>query len=531
MRIGFSTIYSWRPHVEHAYFLSRLVEKAGHEAYFLTCDSNLPTCYTRELRPNNLGVGHCVGCRLGGFRSYARKRVASIGDFAGEELVDADRAVGWAESSAATLGRFETDEEFASAEFAALVRKLTPTSQIAYSAARAWIERERLDAVCVFNGRMDATRAIMEAVRDAGKRCISMERTWFGDGLQLLPDETSLGLKTVHRIIGEFRPKPLTRNQALKAARHIASRFLRINTTESRTYNVGAVVQQWPATSDDALRLLFLPGSRNEVLSHPDWDDYWGDKTRAFDALFDRIGGRKISAILRCHPNWGEKMGSRDGSSSEKHFVRWAKRRGIHVIASRETTSTLGLIEQCDAIVVAGGSAALEAGILGKQVIAASPANYEHAGFQDRFFNPTDGDTLIVGDPADPVCRRQLARERARLTLRFAYSMVYRIPQYVNEVRCTTTTLYQYAEDTSPDRLMKLIETGILEPDDARFAGETSEEDKILDLIADRRWQEIIDRADHSKADEVVRNRLSRRVPYQVIDTLRDCLPRGDFWS
>jgi len=530
MRIGFSTIYSWRPHVEHAYFLSRLVEKAGHEAYFLTCDSNLPTCYTRELRPNNLGVGHCVGCRLGGFRSYARKRVASIGDFAGEELVDADRAVGWAESSAATLGRFETDEEFASDEFAALVRKLTPTSQIAYSAARAWIERERLDAVCVFNGRMDATRAIMEAVRDAGKRCISMERTWFGDGLQLLPDESCLGMQSVHRIVADFHHKPLLRDQALKAAGHIASRFLRTNNTEYRAYNVGAVNQIWPAQAG-SLRLLFLPGSRNEVLGHPDWDDGWGDKTRAFDALLEQLGDRSLSMILRCHPNWGEKIGNCDGRSSERHFVEWAERRGIRVIASRDTTSTLGLIEQCDAIVVTGGSAALEAGILGKQVIAASPANYAYAGFQDRFFNLSDGASLIVGDPSDPVKRQQVERSRARQTLRFAYSAIYRAPQYVNEVRCIATTRYEYA-DASPDRLMNLIKTGVLDPDDVVFADNTNEEDEVLDLIADRKWHEILDQSRRlAQKDVTGRQELSRRMPYQLVDTLRERLPRGDFWG
>ena len=50
MRIGFASVYSWRPHVEHLAFLARMVEKAGHETHFLTCDADLDNCYTREMR-------------------------------------------------------------------------------------------------------------------------------------------------------------------------------------------------------------------------------------------------------------------------------------------------------------------------------------------------------------------------------------------------------------------------------------------------------------------------------------------------
>src|SRR5438105_1989428 len=202
LRIGFATIYSWRPHVEHLYFLARLAESAGHQAFFLTCDADLPTCYTREMR-DRPAWQECLQCRAGGIRSYTATRVSSLGDCA--ERDHAPARPEWSHSSASTLGRFESDADFASPEFEAIAARLRPAVQISYQAARAWIREQRLDAVCVFNGRMDTTRAIFEAAKSLGVRVVSLERTWFSDGLQLYPDETCLGLQSVHRLIESWR--------------------------------------------------------------------------------------------------------------------------------------------------------------------------------------------------------------------------------------------------------------------------------------------------------------------------------------
>ena len=50
LRVGFATVYAWRPHVEHLMFLAGLAKQAGHETFFLACDADLPACYTREIR-------------------------------------------------------------------------------------------------------------------------------------------------------------------------------------------------------------------------------------------------------------------------------------------------------------------------------------------------------------------------------------------------------------------------------------------------------------------------------------------------
>ena len=162
MHIGLTSIYAWRPHVEHLQYVARLARAGGHTVSFLTCDADLDFCYTKALRPDRSDFMHCARCRIGGIRSYASDHVYSIGALADETMLLPDSAGEWSRSSASTLGRFESDADFSGSEFSALAARLEGPARRTYAAALRWIERDRLDAVCLFNGRVDATRGVME---------------------------------------------------------------------------------------------------------------------------------------------------------------------------------------------------------------------------------------------------------------------------------------------------------------------------------------------------------------------------------
>jgi hypothetical protein len=525
MRVGYSSIYSWRPHVEHLQFLATLSRQSGHEAFYLTCDADFPTCYARELRPERSAWMNCARCRIGGVRSYADHNVSSIGSLVSGGDSSSFDAYSWAVSSASTLGRFESDTDFTTDAFRLLATRLEPVARASYIAARRWIEKEKLDAICVFNGRMDATRGILEAARTAGIRCISVERTWFGDGLHLTADESCLGLHEVSRLVENWRDKPLSEAQALRAVSHIALRFLRRNTKEWRAYNTDATRNTWPS-SGGARRILLTPGSRNEVWSHPDWESSWSERTAAFDAIIDHLNLRPDDLVLRCHPNWGEKIGSELGQLSEIYYTSWAKSRGICTIPSRDPTSTLGLIEQADAIVVCGGSAALEAGIIGKQVIATSPSVYQSAGFESPVYSSDQLGTLALHVDENESSRACTAVRISKLALRFAYTMVYRVAQYVDFVRCVNTTHYRYLQGANPQRFVDLIHSGVLTADDTMLEVSDSGEQLILELIKARAWDRLA--TSYDPLADRPRLRVQRRWMYRPVDRLRAVWPRGD---
>jgi hypothetical protein len=352
-----------------------------------------------------------------------------------------------------------------------------------------------------------------------------MERTWFGDGLQLLPGENCLGLRSIDQIMRDWRDVPLTGTQAGLAAHHIASRFLRSNTKEWRAYNLNPAVRPWPRP-DARYRILLTPGSRNEVWGHPDWALQWPSICSAFDALLDHLGLSASDVVLRCHPNWGERIGPNDGRLSEEYFSSWARNRGVLVIPSRDPTSTLSLIEQAHAVVVCGGSAALEAGILGKQVIALGPSIYQEAGFQSTVYSAEAlrGLRLQVGlNNEDRALMDWITRKQ---TLRFCYSIVYRASQFVPQVRAITTTRYRYLDGADPNRLTRLLASQAIEADDPQTAAGCDEEDAVLEAIRSQDWRRFA----ASGLPDLVSNELDlrRRALFRPIDRARQSLRRGD---
>jgi hypothetical protein len=527
MRIGFASIYSWRPHVSMLHYLAELARQAGHETFFLTCDGDLPDCYTREQKKDRPAWLNCALCRAGGARSFERRNVSSIAGLAADAPPASPRSAEWAASSAATLGRFETDEEFAGPDFARVHARLEPAGRAAYAAARKWIAEKRLDALCVFNGRVEATRSLCEAARDAGIRYVTQERTWFGDGIQLFPDENCLGLRAVDAIMAEWRDRPLSREQALRAARHIAARFLRRNDKEWRAYNVNAASATWPA-EPGRRRILLLPGSRSESWGHPDCAERWPERAAAFEALKERFGLSYEDFILRCHPVWAETVSGRSGEASERYYTRWAAQTGVRLIPSKGRESTADLIRAADAVVVTGGSAALEAGILGKQVIGTAPSIYQESGFQSNAYDPErlEAIRLMVAMAPDEQARQ--ARRIRRLTLRFCFNNAYRVSQFVPFVEAVTTTQYAYRQGADPQQFIRLLETGTLSPDDSSFAPDEREEDAVLDRIEAGDWERLYQEGMALRPPAGPPMTIARRGPYRLVDRVRDLMPRGD---
>lgn len=492
MRIGFASLYAWRPHVEHMHYLALLAQQAGHEVRFLACDGDLPSCYSRQLRPHNAAWWECLKCRAGASRSYSAQGVSGIGSLVPEpDIAVASRHTAWARSSASTLWRFETSAEFAGEQAQRTAAELAPAVARTHAAAVRWIERERLDGVYLFNGRMDTTRAVLEAARACGVPFVSTERSWFGDGIQLLPGEDCLGLRSVDRMVAQYSELPLTASQVARIARHVASRFLRVNTTEWRAYNQRAMRTPWPARGGGP-RVLMLPSSRNEFDGHPDWATGWSHPTAALDALMAHLNLSAADCVLRCHPNWSERIGHASGERPERYYTDWAAARGVHIVSSSDPASTLGLIEEADAVVVNGSSAGLEAGVLGKQVIATGPSWYQAAGFAVRAYSAAELADVKLHVASNPAGRAADSDRIARRALRFGYCMVGRAPQFTSNVLSSSATEFSYRNGADADKVARLLSTQRLEAEDATFASSTRDEDAVLAQIGQRDWSALL---------------------------------------
>ncbi len=264
--------------------------------------------------------------------------------------------------------------------------------------------------------------------------------------------------------------------------------------------------------------MLILPGCRIEVEGHLDWRHDWSDFGQALDAVFETLGLATQSAVLRCHPNWGERIGARTGELSEIFYTQWASRRRVHCIGSCEHVSTNDLIAQAELVIVTGGSAAFEAGALGKPVISLCPATYLGADCCHFVTGPETLRTLteIWSTPSSHI---------ARQTLRYGFTHLCRMPQYFDYVKAVRPTHYRYFPGADPERLLGMLATGQLEADDATFAIDTSGEDRVLAAIAERDWESLFAFQTATPQGSL---KVQRRPALRWVDAVREMRPRGD---
>lgn len=515
MKVGLANLFSFRPHVEHLEFLAQLLEAEGHEVVFLTCDAALDSCYIRELRGRSR-LRECAQCMIGGVRSYRSQGITSIRR--DPPAVDLARFEPLALSSSATLTRTESESEWEEPTVRQIRERLSlPIAQV-YESARTWIIDEGIEGVICFNGRMDLPRAVTFACEELGVPYITHERTWFGDGVQLIPNGNCLSLAALGELVREFGDKPLTSAQAAYAGKLIGERFLQRNSLEWRLYNKNPVPAPWPLNSSGK-RVLVLPSSKNEFAGHDEWRTPWVDNTQALDDFFEVFNIDMGQVVLRCHPNWAENIGSVTGNRSLKLYAQWAAERGVYCIPSEEKASTYDLIQQADIVVLNGGSSSVEAGACGKQVVCLGPSTYQEAGFVHVFRSREELLSSCRALDLDPEMVR-------RKTLRFLYVRSHRFPQFVPYVKAVETTKYQYFEGASAEVLINMFKEGRIRADDPEVAESESSEDEVIRALENADWGRLADYPVPARLGVPIK--INRRLGFRWIDGLRAKFVRGD---
>lgn len=518
MRIGLASIFSFRPHVEHLIYLARLMEQQGHSVAGFTCDAGVTHCYGRLLRRRSR-LRECSACILGGVRSYPLAEVRAV-DAGSEVPMEPGLIRRLTLSSAATIERTETAEDLNSPEVAAVLGALERPIRVMYGSAQRWIRDEGIEGVLLFNGRMDMTAAVRAACDSLGVPFVTVERAWFGHGLMLVPNQDCLGLVDVRRMSREYGDVHLSEVQAARAGRIAAQRFRAQNRLEWRLYNPDALQAGWPNSAPRGERVLILPSSRNEFEAHPDYACDWPDYTLAIDKVLRHLEIPPQHCVLRCHPNWAQRIGANTGWRSSAHYGAWARRTGITLIESAERLSTYDLIEAADYVIVNGSSAGVEAGLRGKRVVSVGCATYDHADFVVPVLRERDLaalDSLSHHSPLDTM----------RAALRYVYTHGWRFTQYVDFVRGITTAEYRYRDGADPRRLERILRSGRLEADDERCHRSAEHEDAILGRLAEADWAALAGGDD--EVESPARSfRVPRRRGLRWLDRARNLLPRGD---
>jgi hypothetical protein len=386
-------------------------------------------------------------------------------------------------SSTATALQVEHIAEAQLPDFRQLQAQLAASAATAYLNARRWMTENELDSVFIFNGRFDLTRAIVAACEAESVRFVSVERSWFGAGLQLLPQENCNGLRNLHAMAQRWSSKPLTFSQATRASELILKRLSRTSVGEWRQYNVNNSA----TVSMDRIKYLYLPSSQHEWLGHPDRTGTWQHPTEGLEYLFSRLGVSMKDLVVRGHPGWALKI-KRYGANRANNFYKdWTKRVG--------------------------------ASWLGKSIVCLVPAAFTSSGISINLFGPADIDRLsesTLASLSNP--DRQFADHLAQCQrgLRFIYCANFRLMQFADSVIATSPFRFSASDPTDLSRLDALARDGILQEADATCALDDRDERRVAESIVTGDAAEM----PLTPEQEFTGKPVVRRAGYRVIDLL-----------
>ena len=467
MKIGFASLYPYRPHLKQMAYLASQAKIAGHEAFFLELGPGFENCHAKldegyfKKKVASLKIKYAG---LNGFLSGNRDTLSAF-VINSDKKRDPSKFLYSARSTVASKYGISSVEGLNNENISRLIDKNLVTIQDAYAGALAWLEIRKFDLVIGFNGRIDVTNALMQACLDSKTPYFSLERSWTGDGIQLVKNGTPLSLSTMNDVVEKWATKPLKSYQIIQAFSFLAKRFSREAFGEYQQWNSG----QEFGLIDKNYSWLYTPSSIFERVGHPDWAVEWRSDMEAVEFLLQSRSIHSSQLIVRGHPQWATYS-----PSSDQVYSDWCAKIGAKYIESNSKVNTQELIFKSDNIISYGSTSAFEAGIFGKNIFNLSPTFYEKGGFTTNVFSKKGG--------FDKAETKLSKKEISRLCLRSLYSINYRYMKLTEEIKAIDNFDYVYKAMSQTDFFDKLCEEKDL-ISNKDFCNSSLDEDNFLDAL------------------------------------------------
>ncbi len=521
MKFGIVSMYPYRPHVQDMVYLSNQLERAGHTCMFLSCNKNLPTCYYNLFKGKIRSRVQCAKCMLGGLSSYVKKEKVFYIDKRTKKELNQEDINYIINSTIASLGRIENEGEIDGIISEEIRLKLVKAVEIIYQNTLDWIHENGIEGVLLFNGRLDLTRAVSLALKNSAVPYISIENHL--NGITLNYNSDCLSLEFINKVNIKHKDLYLTKEQAAFSGRIIGEMFLKKQKLW-RTHNISSKKTNWPIKNIRTRKVLITPSSKYEFIGSEDWRVHWTDDyTEGYQKVIEKIGVGYSDCVLRCHPFWHENLGSLGkGDSSENHYTKWANKLGIYTIASADDENTLDLIKEADIVLVNGGTAGIEAAILGKIVISVGRSRYNKAGFTINIFDEKDIEELkfdIKKIDSSIIQRR---------AIRYLYNYHARFEQFHDVVWKKNALKNNYVDSNKvSDLIVKYFHQGYIGSYINEYGSKSDFEDAIIEKINSNSWNALA----NCETSEMEKNsyEIKRRGILSIIDFVRDILPAGHY--
>lgn len=378
MKILFANIIPWRPHNKHMNFMARECQKLGYNTDLLVCSGKRQFCYQKTYNDNTNQCWKCWTDTAQQSMSGYFKQIHSLRKFAPDNLsqVDIHSTV---LSSVASITREEFSENLRKSNHINLKKIQRDFDQVK-SKCEKILQSNRYDIICIFNGRFHDVGALVEAAKSTGTPFVTHERAMFGDGIQLLLNESCLSLSSSLSNVDQA----LTHNELQTAYNIVHNRIFAKRSKEWRDYKqkIDFVKLRTNKKDNSEKKILIIPSSFSEFIGTSDYVTIDGDNS--IQRLERFINNYKIpysDIVIRAHPAWAVPMGHVKRSVADRAYSIWAERHNVEYIPPESKISTYELLSCSKLAVLNGGSTALEATLLRVPTVTISPAPYVNSGF------------------------------------------------------------------------------------------------------------------------------------------------------
>ena len=300
---------------------------------------------------------------------FGKQSVGSIDELRGLLYKDAALGMGVASS---LISR--TDDSCPDvAAYRRLVARYLEASALAFEAARSLILEYRPKAVLLFNGRFACSKAIVEAARQLGVRCLFHERGATFQRYKIF-DRPVHDFAHVRQRIREAWATPDSNRDPI--GRAFFERRREGDGIGWTSFVAGQVRNEVPARSK-AVRYVYFSSSDDEYAAVGDLVEHplFESQRDAVRFLVDWIARRTdAELVIRVHPHLQRK------SARDQQWWHGLRGANIRIESAASGTDSYALAESADVVLAYGSTMGVESAYLGKPVILLGDSTYR--GFQ-----------------------------------------------------------------------------------------------------------------------------------------------------
>jgi hypothetical protein len=404
----FSPYALWKNHTIYEGVIAKACQARGAIVEYLLCDGLLPECdqhwdsKANSLRPADL----CQRCQAATKANLDNLEFPYhwLGDFVSPD--EKATAFAWAHGVPPNDMRQASFEETPLGEWvlssvisyfrqyppdlnnphvANVYRGFLFSAAIVATGIRNYLEANAIDSALLFNGRQSITRVALEIFRQQGIRALTHERAEFQRGhLNVRPNAHCMNLQPFKALWNDWSQVPLDRASLDAALKWLIQRryganlaWIPFNTSFIRD---SSLKTRMNLSRDKRLWALFT-SSTDEVAGDPLWQgpyesqETWVRNVVQWVALRD-----DVELVIKVHPNLGGNnyIGKAVDELRIYQEMKTSLPANVRIVLPEDSVNAYSLADEADLGLTFGSTIGLEMAMLGKPVLLASRALYEH---------------------------------------------------------------------------------------------------------------------------------------------------------